>query len=525
MCAQGRIYELVLFLTSLQHVSYSLPVTEKDKIYATVGDTVTFLCQMNSPSQTPMSKIMGGWKWRQSESDQPAKTIFRYNYDNFRSKGNIDLVKRSRMSAKLFSGNFSLIVSSVQTGDAGYFDCDFSYMAVEARVKIHLDVVTVTSSSSKPSLEGDSVELTCHAPAGKVSWNGPGHTQSNENTVMLSAISLLHAGKWTCNVEFTKKTLQTSYVLDVIGFTNPVERVIGLPVGSSAHLPCTLNRFPSTRPVQGAWLRGVSELVSMNVSTKGWMWRSPQNTRIRTPRHLSESDMSVVLTVRTLGDGGDYICQLHLQNRNISRKLSVTVIQVSVSEPGTISIGSNISLSCLISHQSPSTQIQWRHSNMSSKGGLAQGKNTLTINLIKVTKHEAGVWICEISQNNARLGEATLILNVTEPVISIFGKDNLILMIGTSASLLFLIVIFTLIGNCLAKRARRRRQALRRLRHPLCREHSHQLSNQPLCNSNDYTKTERPLPPLPRYCPHQPRRGRSSQGKGNRLGPRGQYIA
>ncbi|XP_038629566.1 MAM domain-containing glycosylphosphatidylinositol anchor protein 1-like [Scyliorhinus canicula] len=273
---------------------------------------------------------------------------------------------------------------------------------------------------------------------------------------MLNAVSVLHAGKWTCNVEFAKETLHTSYVLYVIGFTNPVERVIGVPEGSSTQLPCTLNRFPNTRPVRGAWLRGDRELVSMNVSTNGWMWRSSRESRVRTPRFLNKINMSVVLTVNTLGDGGDYICQLGLRNRNISRKLSVTVIQVSVSEPGMIIIGSNISLSCLISHHSPSTQIQWRHSNMSSKGGIAQGKDSLTINFIKVTKHEAGVWICEIIQNNARLGAATLTLNVTEPVVSIFGKDNLILMIGTSASLLLLIVIFTLIGICLAKRARRR---------------------------------------------------------------------
>ncbi|XP_038629972.1 T-cell surface glycoprotein CD4-like [Scyliorhinus canicula] len=274
MCAQGRIYELVLFLTSLQHVSYSRPVTERDKIYASVGDTVTFLCQVNIPSQTLITKIAGGWKWHPSESDQSAKTILRYDYSSTPSKGNMDLVKRSRISSKWHSGNFSLTVSNVQPGDVGYFVCEFRFKAYEARAKIHLDVITVTSSSSKPSLEGDNVELTCHAPAGKVSWNGPGDTQRDKNTVMLNAISLSHAGKWTCNVEFAKETLHTSYVLDVIGFTNPVERVIGVPEGSSTQLPCTLNQFPSTRPVRGAWLRGDRELVSMNVSTNGWMWRS-----------------------------------------------------------------------------------------------------------------------------------------------------------------------------------------------------------------------------------------------------------
>ncbi|XP_078063766.1 uncharacterized protein LOC144489783 isoform X2 [Mustelus asterias] len=248
---------------------------------------------------------------------------------------------------------------------------------------------------------------------------------------------------------------------------------------------------------------------------------------VQTPVTPGANNLSVTLRANTLSDGGDYHCQLSIQGRQISRRVRVSVIQVNSTPAGDVLVGSNVSLTCKLSHDIPQTKIEWRQSNRSRGPPKAQsqGGQSLTVKLTEVTKEEAGDWICQISQAGVKLGEAIITLNINEVPYNLFEMGNLILMIATPASVILLILISTLTAVCLVKRARRRRRALRRLRHPLCREHSNQLSNQPLCQGNDYISTERPLPPLPRYCPHQPRKGHRSQGSANRQVPRAQYVA
>ncbi|XP_067882665.1 T-cell surface glycoprotein CD4-like [Heterodontus francisci] len=514
---------LLIFLALLEQGvgTASSPVVEGDDIYVTEGATVTFPCTMNYRQQKPITNYLGGWSWTASQGAGPLQKIIQFLHSSMPQRLHADFQSRIRISSLKHHGDFSLSLSNVRAQDAGSFICDFTHPGYKAEATKRLHVIRVISNSPNPALEGDNITLSCLTALGQVKWRGPSVSDWTEKNLPLLGIKVEDRGSWVCSVEFKKGFLEARYALDIVGFSSPSDQVIYIESQKTAILPCVLNQFPSTRPVQGGWHLHDKELLSMNVSGSSWGWNKPQDHRLKLLEGLfAPTSLSVLFKVSEPSDGGKYSCHLTVRKRTISRTVTVSVIEVKLNEPGTVMENSNISLSCLVSDNSHLTEIRWYHRNSNRSLGTAGSRKRTsdTIKLTAVSKREAGTWVCEIYHGIVVKGRATYKLTVTDAPHRLFTTGTMIITIGTSSAAVAAILIATLIGVFLAKRARRRRRAVRRLRHPLCREHSHQLSTQPLYNGNDYIQTDRPLPPPPvRYCPHnQPRRGRPSQTTSSR---------
>ncbi|NXP78319.1 LAG3 protein, partial [Ramphastos sulfuratus] len=155
---------------------------------------------------------------------------------------------RPRVSVQdsaLRSGNFSLRISPVRSGDAGLYEARVGYNAEVRSCRVQLGVITVSLSQPSPVVENEPLLLSCssshRASLVETCWfhNGRGLPASRNFCFSHGAHFVLRPamsddGYWHCQLRYSNnEVVSATYNLRVLG-NGPSNSIVYAAAGSAA---------------------------------------------------------------------------------------------------------------------------------------------------------------------------------------------------------------------------------------------------------------------------------------------------
>ncbi|NXF93275.1 LAG3 protein, partial [Eubucco bourcierii] len=139
---------------------------------------------------------------------------------------------RPRVSVQdsaLRSGNFSLRISPVRSGDAGLYEARVGFNAEVLSCRVQLEVITVNLSQPSPVVENEQLLLSCssshQASLMETCWFHNRHLLPTPRTFCFShgahfvlRPSMSDAGYWHCQLRYSdNEVVSATYKLQVLG--------------------------------------------------------------------------------------------------------------------------------------------------------------------------------------------------------------------------------------------------------------------------------------------------------------------
>ncbi|NWZ31675.1 LAG3 protein, partial [Asarcornis scutulata] len=156
---------------------------------------------------------------------------------------------RPRVSVQdsaLRSGNFSLRIDPVRSGDAGLYEAQVAYSMEVQSCQVELGIITVTLSPPGPVVEGEPLLMSCNsshrARLVETRWFHNGRpVPTNKNFYSLhGALSILQpsmsdSGSWHCQLRYSDSVVvSATHDLQILGFDGPANPVVYAAAGSAA---------------------------------------------------------------------------------------------------------------------------------------------------------------------------------------------------------------------------------------------------------------------------------------------------
>ncbi|NXG48263.1 LAG3 protein, partial [Psilopogon haemacephalus] len=151
----------------------------------------------------------------------------------------------SLQTSALRSGNFSLRISPVRSGDAGVYEARVVYDTEVLSCRVQLEVITVTLSQPSPVVENEPLLLSCSSSHGarlvETCWFHNRHLLPTSRTfcfahgahfVLRPAMS--DAGYWRCQLRYSDDEITSAtYNLQILG-NGPSNPIVYAAAGSAA---------------------------------------------------------------------------------------------------------------------------------------------------------------------------------------------------------------------------------------------------------------------------------------------------
>ncbi|XP_072536833.1 uncharacterized protein [Salminus brasiliensis] len=493
-----------------------------------------------------------GFEWKHNTA-----RILRVDKNGIHSKGNMDVVKRTKINRN------KLQISSVQVSDSGVYSCTGQNQKGSITQWHTLHVITVSVSPSKTVLISTEVNLTCDLPGdskAQVQWlKQPGdhpRGRPGNKVVMLRSVTLADAGSWTCQIKDNKNVEKIEVDISVVG---PLKSSspLTVPSGSDTTLPCILQSPSALTIVEGGWKRDPAtdlHLPTLRRDASGLQWKGSKSSAAFSDGPLS-TNFSVTLKNVQPSDSGVYVCTLTFEdgkslNASLNLKVDRDSAIVATGRPViTAPLGGAVDLPCTIDSSSDDQHVvggKWlrkpptdvRLPTLISTGdGLRW--NTADVNGSKVTfsdqwlmsnftvtlnnmeRADAGVYVCSLTLQDGSDWSMEFELKVEGKEVIVasgigpqpndggFWKKPVFLGLAlwiwvavAAGSLLLLVLVFvTVLVQCRSKRTRRKA-----LKNKIQMPSNQELV--PMQKECPAKKTERqprprtqdrPLPPIPKH--------------------------
>ncbi|XP_067997780.1 lymphocyte activation gene 3 protein [Melanerpes formicivorus] len=464
---------LVLFLTSTlltfsaDHILPGEAVAEvesrEQKVWARAGGSAMLPCYLSPGKRQNLlsDKMSMLWLRHGGSGQQEPQVVLEVGPSGLRK---MSLPMRPRVTvpdSALRSGDFSLRISPVRSGDAGLYEARVAHNTELLSCRLQLGVVTVTLSQPSPVVENEPLLLSCNsshrARLVETCWFHKGHLLPTPRTFCLRGAHFMlrpamsDAGYWRCQLRYSDdEVVSATYNLQILGFSGPSNPIVYAAAGSAADLPCTLSYLPSTsgsNMVTAHW----SHLAQGHLQE----WSISQNRSSRSfPLHLP--------TVGP-GDAGQYRCAVNVGRRTISRDVTLAVVTVTPSIQGAVSEGSRLLLFCSLTHPRGHERFQWEHLESAPTDRQLTGATSHnqeghrlqmgpTMEIPQVSQKDMGTWECSVHGPEGRLGAVEYGLQITGAQVSsppIFSGQ---VTFGLTLTLFFLLTVCVL-ALALQKRA------------------------------------------------------------------------
>uniref|UniRef100_A0A8B9DW47 Ig-like domain-containing protein n=1 Tax=Anser cygnoides TaxID=8845 RepID=A0A8B9DW47_ANSCY len=315
------------------------------------------------------------------------------------------LPMRPRVSVQdsaLRSGNFSLRIDPVRSGDAGLYEAQVTYNTEVQSCQVELGIVT-GRRRWKPRRTLILVPGSHRAGLVETRWfhNGRPVPTSKNFYSLHGALSILRpsmsdSGSWHCQLRYSDNVIvSATHDLQILGFDGPANPVVYAAAGSAAELPCTLSYLPSAfgiSVVAAHW----SHLAGGHL--KDWVVSQNQSSR----------SFPLRLPAVGPGDAGRYSCAVPVGSKTMRRDVTLAVVTVTPSIPGPVSEGSHLLLICSVTHLQGHERFQWKH--LSSDHRSQTGAN---LDIPQVSQKDVGIWECSVYGPEGRLGAVEYGLQIT----------------------------------------------------------------------------------------------------------------
>ncbi|NXR13668.1 LAG3 protein, partial [Semnornis frantzii] len=155
---------------------------------------------------------------------------------------------RPRLSVQdsaLRSGNFSLWISPVRSGDAGLYEARVGYNAEVLSCRVQLGVITVSPSQPSPVVENEPLLLSCssshRASLMETCWFHNRHLLPTSRPLcflhgahLVLRPAMSDAGYWRCQLRYSdNEVVSATYNLRVLG-NGPSNSIVYAAAGSAA---------------------------------------------------------------------------------------------------------------------------------------------------------------------------------------------------------------------------------------------------------------------------------------------------
>ncbi|XP_030043390.1 lymphocyte activation gene 3 protein [Microcaecilia unicolor] len=223
----------------LQVLGFSYGDLNPSFIYAMVGSSIELPCHLSGITKSSTAGLSVSWSQIQSDGHKktlPTSGLAILGSKSWSSHGSL---------LQSVNQNFLLHISEVGEGDAGLYQCSFTYHGQTFTRKLRLVTMRVSSSESGLIQEGSRLQLACELsdPSGveRYEWSKEELLVRNDSedeedisersriphklydgkTLELAPVSVQDAGIWVCSVYAQEKIVgQVKYHLDVIGAQN-----------------------------------------------------------------------------------------------------------------------------------------------------------------------------------------------------------------------------------------------------------------------------------------------------------------
>ncbi|XP_030043294.1 T-cell surface glycoprotein CD4 [Microcaecilia unicolor] len=375
------------------------------------------------------------------------------------------------------NGNFSMIMNSLSTSDAGDYKCTFSN---QAQI-VHLYVFQLHASPGNPLLFSESLNLTLKTHPSensnlKVTWKGPKNQTFNNVSQTLQIVNLSdeHKEEWRCRIHHDQSTqdLEIMHTVQKIGFpVNSFSRKFS-KINETVVIPCKLSFEIKSKieniQVQAAGVYKSSkqedvglkqQIKYVNISDNGSCWQEECGHKSSL---LHMKDFSVTLTSVQFSDAGWYTCLVEFNRGNIQTEFQLLIVRVSAKPQALITINSPVNLTCEVSASLHNSVVRWTHVNGSSANSK-EGKNTTLLTLtLRVNASHFGLWRCSISV------DGQVLFSMDQELEEIPDHVNLWFWAAVGAGTFAILILTICTVICIARdRRRRRAQRMVRLRKQL----------------------------------------------------------
>ncbi|XP_027305580.2 lymphocyte activation gene 3 protein [Anas platyrhynchos] len=469
-----RLVSLVLLLTFTLLVFSAgniLPgaAAGEQKVWAREGSSAVLPCYLSPRKQGRIWKQPSDWTsvlWKRhgGSAHQEPHVVLEVEYTGLRKTA---LPMRPRVSVQdsaLRSGNFSLRIDPVRSGDAGLYEAQVAYSTEVQSCQVELGIVTVTLSPPGPVVEGEPLLMSCNsshrARLVETCWfhNGRPVPTTKDFYSLHGALSILQpsvsdSGSWHCQLRYSDNVVvSATHDLQILGFDGPANPVVYAAAGSAADLPCTLSYLPS----------------AFGINAVAAHWSHPAGGHLQDwIISQNQSSRSFPLHLPAVGpdDAGWYSCAVPVGSKTMRRDVTLAVVTVTPSIPGPISEGSHLLLTCGVTHLQGHERFQWKllsSAPTNKKGAMFTSHNLKdhrsqtgrTLDIPQVSQKDVGIWECSVYGPEGRLGAVEYGLQITGAQISspptIFSGQ---VTFGLTVTLFFLLMV-CILALALQKRAR-----------------------------------------------------------------------
>ncbi|XP_043935555.1 T-cell surface glycoprotein CD4-like isoform X2 [Protopterus annectens] len=446
-------------------------------VYAMVGSKAILPCfwlKVDYNQVTTYRKLSVLWRRKTLQSRGDFSTVLSVENSGLVKKGLVVLDRTFILESHFHTGNYSLRIEPVKMEDAGTYICRVDYGSESIQQEVQLHLMRVLPSLQRSPREGDSLMLTCEItgelPQGiMLQWyhekmqivdnDQYWSTGTNKEKLSIRDLRSSYSGQWSCQLKQENRVTEAVYMLDVIGFLNPVSQEVTIcaGVGSVVELPCHVNdREPS---IISGWTRQGLQVEPLQ-SRMNW------NTDSRiTIKEEGRGDLTMTISQVLESDSGIYSCFLQLPEKRMQRNIVLVVAKVSASISGMVKEGSSLKLVCDPDEVTGGDGFEWTHTEVISAADVLptwqsanlQSKTSYwgkTLTLKPVSYTDAGIWMCSVSKGGKRIGHIDYNLEISGSLLG----DKTSEVTGKVLTAVIFSLIIVLLVVLLLLIAQRRRQ-------------------------------------------------------------------
>nr|XP_023649935.1 T-cell surface glycoprotein CD4-like isoform X2 [Paramormyrops kingsleyae] len=355
----------------------------------------------------------------------------------------------------LSTSNTSLIISSLNSNNFGYYMCEVGQMKTLYR----LYRAKVTSSLAPLVVASQDLSLVCEVEnfdqGLDFQWRSPQNSvNSNEKHLTIKGITVEEHGTWICVV--TPKGQRSDgkspneffikFSITVVDLN--CSKALYTTNGSSPHIPCyitsvELSALSGLKPITGSWTFkphvGNKDFQKVASFTDQHQWEvvTSHSNWIQNTGPL-KNNLSLNIASVLEADVGTYRFELTLRDITIRREVEVNMLRVHSSPDSPIYyIGDPFNISCSLvdTEMSSDLTINWIVPEKSSIKDTLPDPSPAVLSIPQATEKDKGRWRCNLKEKKTILVWAELNLKIeSRPVnvvlcLSLCGAGILIIFI------------------------------------------------------------------------------------------------